>query len=88
MLLFGLATCIFYLGSFLMFRALPYEFDLAHPSDPQHYLVVFSSNTELHCAARSCYWPLIATIPGHRHYPNRQEHQILMEDSRRIVVGQ
>jgi hypothetical protein len=69
---------VVYVGSFLAFRATPYHFDLAPPSDPQHNLVLFSRDTGVHCAARAVYWPLIATIPGHRHYPNREQHEMLM----------
>jgi hypothetical protein len=68
---------VLYLASFGWFWATPIQFDLAHPDDPKHYLVIFSRNTETHSLARTIYWPLISTIGGHRHYPNRQEHEIL-----------
>jgi hypothetical protein len=67
-----------YLGSFAWFWATPHRFDLAPASDPQHYIVIFSVNTDRHCAFRSFYWPLISTVPGHRFYPNREEHEVLM----------
>lgn len=69
---------LLYVGSFVAFWANPHEFDLADPSDPEHYLVIFSMNTDLHCAARTFYWPLIATVPAHRHYPSREEHERLL----------
>jgi hypothetical protein len=69
---------IVYVSSFLAFRAFPLTFDLVPSQDPGHYLVFFSRNTDVHCALRIVYWPLIATIPGHRHYLNRTEHRQLM----------
>ena len=72
----GITVCviaILYVGSFLMFRAFLQEFSLAHPQDPQHYVVSFSTNAEVHSVMRIVYWPLIRTIPGHRYYPTRDE---------------
>jgi hypothetical protein len=72
---------LLYVGSFLAFRACPVVFSLAPPSDPQHYLVVFSHNTNLHCVARAIFSPLIAAIPGHRRYPSRLQHELLVGGS-------
>jgi len=72
-----------YVGSYAWFWATPFQFDLAHGSDPQHYLVIFSMNTDRHCAVRAFYWPLICTVPGHRYYPNREEHEKLLWFSNR-----
>jgi hypothetical protein len=49
------ALLVLYVGSFLAFQAFPHRFSLAHHSDPKHYIVVFSVNTDVHCAARSFY---------------------------------
>src|SRR5262245_35296027 len=68
---------LLYVLSFVVFQAFPYTFSLAPPQNPQHYLVVFSMNTEVHCAARAFYAPLIWAMPGHRHYPTRAEHERL-----------
>jgi hypothetical protein len=68
------ALCL-YVGSFLSFRAFPQEFSLAHRDDPQHYVVTFTDNVEVHSALRKFYWPLIQVMPGHRYYPTRDEHQ-------------
>ncbi len=69
---------VLYVGSYAWFWANPYRFDLAPDSDPQHNLVIFSVDTDRHCAFRSFYWPLISTVPGHRCYPNREQHEVLM----------
>ncbi|MFN0022161.1 MAG: hypothetical protein ACKVP0_28260 [Pirellulaceae bacterium] len=79
----GAALLILYISSFLAYRALPYTFDLVPPGEPGHYLVIFSFNTNLHCAARTIYAPLIATIPGKRYYPVRHEHKLIMDDFER-----
>lgn len=73
------ASLIFYVSSFLAFRAFPYTFDLVPPNEPGHHLVLFSFNTNLHCAARVFYSPLIAMFPGNRYYPTRAEHKLLMD---------
>src|SRR5256885_1727067 len=49
------ALCL-YVGSFLLFRAFPQEFSLAHRDDPQHYIVTFADNVEVHSALRKFYW--------------------------------
>ena len=72
-----------YVSSYAWFWATPFQFDLAHGSDPQHHLVIFSMNTDRHCAFRAFYWPLISTVPGHRYYPNREEHEKLLWFSNR-----
>lgn len=77
-----------YLGTFAFFRATPTEFSLAHDSDPQHSLVIFSDNTEVHCACRFLFAPLIRWIPGHRWYPDRTEHQLLMRAKGMFRGGQ
>ncbi len=69
------ALCV-YVGSFLLFRSFPYEFSLAHRDDPQHYVVTFTDNVEVHSALRRFYWPLIQVMPGHRYYPSRDELQL------------
>jgi hypothetical protein len=68
------ALCL-YVGSFLLFWAFPREFSLAPPDDPQHYVVTFTDNVEVHSALRRFYWPLIQVMPGRRYYPTRDEHQ-------------
>lgn len=67
-----------YLGTFAFFRATATEFSLAPASTPQHNLVFFSENTDVHCAARLFFAPLIRSIPGHCWYPDRTDHQLLM----------
>jgi hypothetical protein len=68
------ALCL-YVGSFLLFRTFPHEFSLATRDDPQHYVVTFTDNMEVHSALRNYYWPLIQVMPGHRFYPTRDELQ-------------
>lgn len=67
-----------YVGTFAFFRATATEFSLAPASSPQHNLVLFSENTDVHCACRFLFAPLIWWMPGHRWYPDRAEHQQLM----------
>ena len=73
------ASLILYVSSFLAFRAFPYKFSLVPEGEPGHYLIIFSFNTNLHCAARAFYSPLIATIPGNRLYLTRAQHKQLMD---------
>lgn len=68
------ALCL-YVGSFLLFWAFPREFSLAHRDNPQHYVVTFTDNVEVHSALRRFYWPLMKLMPGHRYYPTREEYQ-------------
>lgn len=73
----GVAVII-YIGSLYAFRLFrTYEFSLAHESDPQHNLVVFSRNPEVQQFARNFYSPLINTFPGHCYYPNHDEMRLL-----------
>src|SRR5262245_4325265 len=71
----AIAALCLYVGSFLLFRAFPHEFSLAHRDDPQHYVVTFTDNVEVHSALRRFYWTLIQVMPGHRYYPSRDELQ-------------
>ena len=82
MILLAVSALFLYVGSFLAFQATPHRFDLA--KGPQHFLVIFSMNTDLHCAARTFYSLLIASIPGYRHYPTRQEHERLVRFKHRF----
>ncbi len=68
---------VLYVSSFLLFRAFPHEFSLAPTSSPQHYVVTFTDDAEIHRALRVLYLPLIETIPGHRYYPTRADLELL-----------
>jgi hypothetical protein len=75
----AIAALCLYVGSFLLFQAFPHEFSLAHRDDPQHYVVTFTDNLEIHSALRRFFWPLIQVMPGHRYYPTREEVQRVRE---------
>ena len=69
---------VLYVSSFFTFRLFrTYEFSLMHPSNPQHNMVVFSTNPNTQQLACDFYSPLIAWFPGHRYYPDRDEMQLL-----------
>jgi len=79
------ALCL-YVGSFLLFRAFPHKFSLAHPDTPQHDIVTFTDNVEVHAALRWFYWPLIQVMPGHRFYPTRDELQQVQHAAREFQI--
>jgi len=77
-ILIGVTTVAFYIGTFVGFRVFrTYEFSLAPLDDPQHNLVVFSVDPTAQQFVRSAYFPLIKWFPGHCDYPTGQEMNLL-----------
>src|SRR5687767_1819287 len=77
-LLCGVALLLLpYVGSFLWFLAFPPQFTYARNPNGVHRLVIFSDDANVHCAARTIYWPLIRTIGRGSYFPDWEEHDLL-----------
>ncbi len=91
---FCLVTAILivsYVTSFFAFRLAAIPFPLAHDNAPETHVVLFSLNTDVHLAIKFFYSPLIAVFPGRVAFPNRHEHENLVDNlmpktARRVPV--
>ncbi len=72
------ALSLVYLSLFLAARHLRTYEDLRVPVEsPRHNVVAFSRNPEFQQTARILFSPLLTLVPGHYHYPDREEMRLL-----------
>lgn len=77
----AIVALAWYTGSFATFRAVrTFTFSLAHHTDPQSNLVIFSTIPTAQELARYTYLPLINACPCHCYYPTGDEMRLLNHD--------